>query len=222
MRRAVTAIVATGALLLSSLLPAVGHNWGAGSWHGPAYACLDNNPQGECTADNNFHLFAIDSTVGPGWTDAFEESVQEDYNFSDFETQIWAGSSIYDTDAYVKTADVRAAGYWIYETCGGSSVHGGGTGYYEYCDPHKILYDPTRDNECDPACKAYLACHELGHTTGLAHPGTYPNSSADRVTCMDYDGHTILGDHDREHLQDCYPRPSPPPYNLTTACDDHQ
>lgn len=38
---------------------------------------------------------------------------------------------------------------------------------------------------------------------------------------MDYDHTKYLDVHDKQHLTECYPRPSPAPYGLTPLCENY-
>lgn len=109
--------------------------------------------------------------------------------------------------------------YAIYTTCAGNAETGG-AGFYKWCKRQLIKFDPTDPSTAPNRSeyvlnrKAFFACHELGHTTGLQHPQPIRNNP--RPTCMDYDGDTNPDIHDMEHLMDCYPIPAQS--TLTDAC----
>lgn len=136
-------------------------------------------------------------------------------------------SSLTDSaDAYVINLLVPDAWpYGIYTTCEDHTDQGGGSGEYRWCDEHMLVIDEghpwvvSENIANSPAKQRYLACHELGHTTGLQHPA---NLHGSRVTCMDYDGHDTLHEHDEDHLNDCYPRPTPAPATRTPVCREFE
>src|SRR5687768_7903161 len=86
-----------------------------------------------------------------------------------------------------------------------------------------VKFDPTdppdKPNRSDKVInsKAFFACHELGHTTGLQH--ALPLENNPLVTCMSYDGYANLHAHDKEHLRDCYPRLSQSSLSATCKYD---
>jgi hypothetical protein len=215
-------------LLFAILLPALGHNWGAGSWGGASVRCLEEDPDSECTPDDWFHFVYQYSSVPAEFRQAVSATVSNDYNpISGFQAVVESSIDSF-TDAIVVKRDTRGLGTWIYTTCEYHADYGGGTGYYEWCKPQVLAIDPQkpRTQDCidDADCMAWVACHEVGHTTGLQHAGPFssdPHSARD--TCMDYDHYSLDPDaHDIEHLVDCFPQPYGAPATLTPACRDYQ
>lgn len=216
-------------LMLFSASAVTADNWGAGTTD-PSYRCLKaGDPEewnSECvTEDSNWYVY-IDSDIPSTLATAFENSVNNDYNQWFFFAKVQSNLNS-NTDTRVKTADIPGSfPYAIYTTCASNAEFGGGSGYYKWCKKQVIKFDPTDPpNNLGRAQdvlneKAFFACHELGHTTGLQHPSPLHNNP--RVTCMDYDGSTVLDDHDYQHLLDCFPIPNPAPYYLTTLCRDYQ
>ncbi|MDQ3673928.1 MAG: hypothetical protein M3365_06100, partial [Gemmatimonadota bacterium] len=112
------------------------------------------------------------------------------------------------TDTRVRKATIEGGfQYSIYTTCANNATIGGGDGYYQWCKRQLVLFDPGHahawkvlryEDPATPGMKGrnFFACHELGHTTGLQHPGTLYGG---RNTCMDYDGHWYLDAHERQH-----------------------
>lgn len=95
-----------------------------------------------------------------------------------------------------------------YTTCEANAATGlPGVRYHMWCRPQRIYYQAYPEaNDCwnYGPCRRWLACHELGHTLGLQH-------SANSATCMYTVGYPdTLNAHDKEHLEDCYPHPTPP------------
>lgn len=185
---------------------------------------LGRGLHGECSAENSSHGVYITLTFDPDFADAVRDSMAQDYNLTG-QFNMYNSSGINISDVYWVHATFDSSipqKFWLYETCRSSSTHGGGNGYYGWCRPHAIRVDKSRPGWQDVtlAKMDYLACHELGHSVGLQHPGTYPNENAPRVTCMDYQQDKNLGNHDREHLIDCFPIPTPWQSSRTPRCRD--
>jgi hypothetical protein len=226
----ITAAIAAAVVSFFAFLPVFAHNWGSGVWAAPSVGCLDEDYRSECTADNNIHTVYIYTYVVDPFESWIEESVEHDFVFGDGEFSASRVSSVTnDTDAIVVGATIpESIPNWLYTTCQLWSQHGGGTGQYEWCEPQVLRIDPNRANNesnclTNENCMRRLACHEIGHTTGLQHPGKSPDAtSPDRETCMEYkDGQSNphdLDNHDREHLTDCYLRPQSNPPTLTPSC----
>lgn len=230
-RRPLASAAALAALALAaSGMGASAHNWGAGTTK-ESYRCLavgDTSPaewRSECTTDDEYWYVYVSSTTGvpSAFRTAIYDSIGQDYFpvnqfFAYGQTTVNSNTDVYVIGAQIPHSDP----YGIYTTCENHQNQGGGTGYYRWCEHQEILVDPNHPwtQQIQSWEWPWLACHELGHTTGLQHPA---NLYGPRVTCMDYDEDTdSLDAHDKQHLTDCYPRPSPPPYDLTTACREYQ
>jgi hypothetical protein len=202
-------------------------NWGAGVTN-EKWRCLNsgekNEEQSECTSDDDHWYVYIDSNIPTALRPALEASITYDYgtgHVPQFTATLQATLDS-NTDARVRIANIRNSfDYSIYTTCAAGTTEGGGSGYYRYCKRQIIKYDP--DHHHAPSVRAkpdFFACHELGHTTGLQH--ALPKHNNPRPTCMSYDGNVNLDVIDEQQLTDCYPRPSPAPSDLTTACREYQ
>lgn len=194
-------------------------NWGAGVTD-QDYRCLkvgDANPAeylSECTADDQYFYVYVDGDVPTWFRDAVATSVATDYDPLPGFTATLQSSLNSNTDTRVRKKDIREDWSPIYTTCSGTADFGGGSGYYRWCKRQIIFLEPSRLNQ---NWKDWYACHELGHTVGLQHPGLHSS----RITCMDYDHDVNLDAHDQQHLVDCYPRPIPAPSTLTPSCRDY-
>jgi len=229
LKRALIAGIAAAIISFSAFAAVLAKSWGAGVWNTSGVGCLNNNFNSECTADNEAHTVYIFSNVDDTFTSWIEDSLEEDFLLPNAQFSASRVSTLTSTtDAYVIDAEIPGSiPTWIYTTCGSNSTHGGGNGEYEWCEPHAFRHDSGRSDSSscmsNQNCMRRLACHELGHTTGLQHPGASPDAtSPDRETCMEYqDGSSnphSLDAHDEEHLIDCYPRPSPYPAVRTLTC----
>jgi hypothetical protein len=217
--------VALVALTLGYLaMTAYATNWGAGATD-PSYSCLkvgDRNPDeywSECTAEDEDLYVYVDGDVPAWFRDAVATSIVEDYNpLPGFAATLQSALND-NTDTRVRKKDIPPAPWpAIYTTCSGTADFGGGSGEYRWCRRQIMFLEPGRLNQNR---KHMYACHELGHSAGLAHPQPLQNNPRD--TCMDYDWDTDdLDAHDEQHLVDCYPRPNPAPYTLTPKCRDYQ
>jgi hypothetical protein len=229
MHRFIRSLVAgTAAMAVSWSLPllASAENWGAGSWGGSAIRCLEvDDPGGyksECNTENDFYRVYIDSDVPSAFRTQLVATVEDDYDPIIEFVAIVQDSLTTSTDARVRVASIPSGTSWAYTTCQNNATYGGGSGYYRWCRKQLFRFDPTRGGmqNClaSTNCLRWLACHEIGHTTGLQHPGNYPNVNSSRVTCMDYEDDVDPDLHDVDHLKDCYPIPSPPQPALTSSC----
>lgn len=205
---------------------ALAGNWGAGGWAGPSVQCDEGTVESECTPDDDFHRVYIDSDVHSSFESAFTASLAQDYDTNTGIVALIDTTLDEDTDVRIRDVDIDDdLDFIMYTTCAVGATHGGGTGYYEWCRRQLIRIDKTQPgfNSCvnSATCRNFYACHELGHTLGLQHPGTYPNVNGSRETCMDFDDDDKPDVHDRDHLADCFPRPGPAPATLTPLCENY-
>lgn len=224
MKRGVLSTILSLLVVVAWTGDAAASNWGAGVTN-ENWRCLkdgDTSPaewKSECTAEDENLYVSVDSDIDPTFRQAFKDSVESDYDPIAGFSAIWQGAAVdASTDTRVRSTTFPPEWPWIYTTCSATADFGGGTGYYRWCRRQLILFDPSRLPSSSRF--AWAACQEIGHTAGLQHPADLYDP---RVTCMDYDKDTgNLDAHDRQHLADCYPRPSPAQYYLTTLCRDYQ
>lgn len=144
--------------------------------------------------DGGTHTFQYEST-GVNVTSMENWTRTNVYDPTDLVTSFYTGSS---TDVIVRDQD--------YTTYCGYTWHGsGGTVYGLYvceaatgsgrCERSSIRYDLSYVNATTEANRRGLACHETGHSLGLAHYNTYSG-------CMETSGPYFwnISEHDRSHI----------------------
>lgn len=234
--RVASAAILTGVLILASTGLVAGGNFGAGKTD-PLTNCLnrghvDTVPpiyeewDSECTTHDKDWYVYIGTSVPDIWRNSLVDSIVEDFvPVSDFNAFLTTSCCSPMPDTWVlKTTVPNGDPYGMYTTCDipGIVVEDGGNGLYRYCKPQLIILDPqhawtqARDGVVK---REWLACHELAHTTGLQHRNNLYTSIE---TCLSYNSayYNVLGTQEIEHLNDCYPRPTPFQNTLTAACDN--
>jgi hypothetical protein len=221
-------------LVFSSAGFTAGHNFGSGTNDKPQRKCLnrgDMNPdedKSECTTINSSWYVYVHPDVSDEWWTSILSSMINDYTISGIWTPTLQEARNSDTDTYViATSAFNGADYGIYTTCEPEPgvFESGGNGLYRFCQEQWIIWDDMHpwslqffgSGQQHTHDRNWLACHELGHTTGLQH---YPgNKYAANNSCMSYhaDHYQTLRDHDIEHLDHCYPRPIPYQDTLTES-----
>jgi len=206
-------------LLAGHVGTATGENWGSGAIAGTNHKCAPYPDfQSECTANNTVHYVYFDGLPSVLQT-AFVNSLANDYDALIPEFSYSILSSGTNADVVIRYGDYGPGlgdGGWGGTVCRDGADGGtfGNLGLNTWCRPQILWLNAIHWDDCysKSNCREWAACHELGHTLGLAHAGVeiadnHPNPSQ---TCMTYNGRpTILKQHDRDHIIDCYPHPSP-------------
>jgi hypothetical protein len=227
-----TLLVAVAATHVS----AVDANWGAGAWGGSGSRCTNAGQpiltaeKSECAPNGANHHVYIDPAIRNDFESALNASLVSDYDFG-----IPGMNTVRDallnanTDVHVQTMSIplESGAEWIHTTCAANATYGGGSGYYRWCQRQLLRFDPTRQAAVNcfnsDRCTNWAACHELGHTLGLQHPGVYSNEEdPNRQTCLEYkkNGYTTDPDNkDKEQLEDCLVNyPDPVTFGRSSAC----
>jgi len=88
-----------------------------------------------------------------------------------------------DKDVEVLLTNAGANNALSWTTCASGATYGGSDAAHDrWCRPQRIFYNTyyAAGYFPSPNNKRYIACHELGHTIGLRHPG----AGEPTVTCM--------------------------------------
>ncbi len=213
--RALLSLLTAFALILAFGLPASADNWGSGAIY-VAERCTDYPDFGsECTPNNLDHLVFISPAMPAIVRDAFIASMAADYE--DLITELWITvvSDSSNSDVNIYYTNLPDSFGWAGTTCATSATYNY-EGFNKSCRPQWLYLNSDKWNSCYSGsnCRNWAACHEFGHTLGLAHagveiPDNHPNPSQ---TCMTYEGRpTITKQHDRDHIYNCFPHPSGTP-----------
>lgn len=211
------------ALLLATLPLAHADHWGSPGWHENINAqCEPDTYRSECTPQegSNYYYFdaAFDSGILLQVQNQLKSTLYTHYDPLDGIVG-FAVSELADyVDVRVREATILPQKpYWMYVTCAPNAIISDGNGRYQSCrkllirvDKNHDSFDPCVRNDSTGFCLDWFACHELGHTYGLHHPGDYPNENVSWTTCMDYHQDTSnLHPYDEDHLLDCFPKANP-------------
>ena len=236
-----TALAAMATLLVVGVAPvaAANANWGAGAWAGSSSRCTNAGQpileaeKSECAPDGPTHRVYIDPAIRDDFENALNSSL-----FSDYEFGITGMNTVRDallqtsTDVQVYAISIpfETGAAWIHTTCAANATYGG-SGYYRWCKRQLLRFDGSRQaaKHCfaSDTCTAWAACHELGHTLGLQHPGMYQEENdPNRRTCLEYkqNGYATDPDNiDKEQLRDCLVNyPDPPTSGRSPSCTGYQ
>lgn len=149
--------------------------------------------------DNATHIIYF-ASVGTGMYNATVNTLNDDYGPTDlnwYSTTYW---TIADVIVYDADYGLNGAAGWV--DCPASAPQGIQTDGDRWCRNQTLKYNLNAGYGPfwnDAGSRAYLACHEMGHTLGLRHQ--YGNS------CMYPDapnGPTVLDAIDRSHLNSEY------------------
>jgi len=182
-----------------------------------------------CTPEDEVNRFYFDGAVPTVLRIALTNAISGDYDVIDGTNSgvegIVVTSLTSTTEVRVRYVDLLpgTGAPWAFQTCAAGAVHGHGNGVgddeYAFCGLQYIVFKPqaTKLQEClaDAGCLAWIGCHEVGHTYGISH------AAASRETCTNYEEFPFLDDHDEQHLEDCFPKPTPVPDDLTSSCRDY-
>lgn len=211
-------------LMMSTVTSVEAGNWGAGLHSGTW--CERGTTESECTGENQWNYVYIEADVPSAMRTALENSLDEDYTIP-YQVSGFVSSSptLAATDVIVIWDNYSNQDPYAYTTCAPDSVIDGvsyGSGYNAWCKRQELYLDSSYADECFlvAPCKGWVACHELGHTMGLQHPGM-----TTRITCMsknatNFERTTDLDAHDKGHLKDCYHHPNPEQATRTSACEN--
>jgi hypothetical protein len=189
LRRFGTVAIAAAGLVL--LAPSVsGSNFGSSN-------CGPDPVLSNCIANNYTHgvYFANLETAQASATDL---SLTYDYNPTDLLAFQETSVGVADAKAFDYAYGMN--GWWGWVICPSSSAKGGSNPNV-WCKPQELRYNLTYRTVAfsDPLKRAYMACHELGHTVGL-------RDSGDDDSCMFDDEVTsgVLTSHDVGHIDAKY------------------
>lgn len=124
------------------------------------------------------------------------------YNPTDLSTGV-VTSKTDRTDVIVHDGDYNT--YCGYDWCcdeGGGVIGLGNclsTNWWGKCEQHQIRYDNDYTRNVSAWRRQSLACHEMGHTVGLAHRETDTSCMTDKSVTSRY-----LSAHDKSHINSNY------------------
>ena len=166
-RRAMSAAVFAVAFLFVHSHPVVAdHN---GVPFGSLRPCGGTPRNCVSVADNATHLVYF-SSVGEGMYNATINTMNEDYNPTDM--NMWSTTYWQTADVWVYDADYGQNGAAGWVDCPANAPQGVNARGDAWCKNQTLKYNITaayRPFWEDAGSRAYLACHEMGHTMGLQH-----------------------------------------------------
>lgn len=183
--------------VLASAAPTAAENF---SGFSPTNTCDD------LVVTNNANYYAQYSNLSSAVTSAVTSTLNNDYAPTDL-------SIFYTTSSTV--ADVVYKDFNLTTECGFNFDAPGGPGAYTRCirlldfecDLHGVWFDDDDVDGGGATYRAYITCHEAGHTVGLSHK-TEPYTGS---SCMKFDyvpGNSDLTSHDEAHINAWYPENS--------------
>lgn len=195
-RRSIAIPIVSALLLFMQSHPVsadhTGHPFGSTTCGGSPRNCVS-------VGDGYTHLIYF-SSVGVGMYNATINTMNDDYSPTDLNVISTTSWSIADVLVYDADYGQNGAAGWV--DCPTTAPQGIQADGDRWCKGQTLKYNldaayaPFWE---DPGSRAYLACHEMGHTVGLRHwTGN---------TCMYPDaanGPTILDTVDRQHISSEY------------------
>lgn len=212
------ALVAVIALLLVLAQPAGTVNGDHGGRDIGSFAACDRPVEPpRCTSVGNtrHHYVYFDASLTDELAAAFRETMAEDYQPTALQMYEQAELAAY-TDVIVYSQDYgdNGAAGWVY--CPPDAPHGTNFRGHRWCQHQELHLNLNARYSAylgDDGSRAYVACHELGHTLGLRHWGNPPETDGPAAaTCMNADtpdGPTDLHQFDVDHINDYYAAPAP-------------
>lgn len=183
--RAFAALAIAVSWVTVSETPALATNFGSTSCGGTPTNCI--------SVDYNvyFKVYAVNLLVGT--YNATVNSVNDDYQPTDLAASMSTDPDNTDVFVHDDYYGYSVAG-WAVCPVGASQ---GGSHPDRWCIGQEVHYNLNATSYIEDAgSRAYLACHELGHTIGLRH-------SSDSGSCMTVntpDGSSVLTSHDVSHI----------------------
>ena len=150
--------------------------------------------------DGYTHLVYF-SGLGVGFTNATANTMSGDYDPTDL--NMWQTTYWQIADVWVYDADYGQNGVAGWVDCPASAPQGINAQGHRWCKNQTLKYNLNASYAPyteDAGSRAYLACHEMGHTVGLWHWD-------DESTCMipnAPNGPTDLHDQDKQHINSYY------------------
>jgi hypothetical protein len=145
-----------------------------------------------CTSvgDSPRHYVAFDDSLTEALRVAVRDTMVEDYGPTDLVMIEQAEpNGMTDVIAYSSDYGENGAAGWVY--CPRASAQGANPAGDRWCRAQELHFNLNPRYAIylgDDASRAYVACHELGHTVGLRHWGNPPDSNPPvAATCMNAD-----------------------------------
>jgi hypothetical protein len=216
----VSVIRAASSVLLLLALLAVGPSGASAEHHGNLGigSFIDCNrpvvpPRCTSVGNNSIHYVYIHPSVPDRIALALRRTMRQDYGPTHLVMREQAEITP-RTDVIVRADDYgqNGAAGWVW--CPPSAPQGTNEHGDRWCRRQRLFFNLNPRYAVffgDRASRAYMACHELGHTIGLHHWGNPPISDGPtRPTCMQADvpnGPTDLHRWDIEDINLYYPTP---------------
>lgn len=161
-----------------------------------------------CTSvgDSQHHYVAFDSSLTDALAAALRDTMLEDYGPTDL-TLIEQDhvDRLTDVIAWSQDYGENGAAGWVY--CPPDAPQGINPTGHRWCRHQELRLNLNARYAvylADEGSRAYVVCHEMGHTVGLRHWGNPPESSGPvAATCMNADtpdGPTDLSPDDIAHI----------------------